>query len=175
MTIELTWLHLDVIARWRNESIGMDIGEFPADIGYDAERIVYVIRLKRPCYVEYNNGRSPVCYIGSGRGWRIFTHREGWLAKLPLLLDDFKGYDIKLSKPRRKGPGNFDAYKVVEADMIRQFKARYGERPLFNRSLGSGDLKFEYAHSEDVFGLGSGPGYTVPIKSTQMRRSGLLA
>jgi hypothetical protein len=145
--------------------------EFPED----EERVVYVIRLNRPYFVSYSEGSSSVCYIGSGRAWRVFAHTEGWFAKLPLLLDEFAGLEIKLARPRRRGPGNFEAYKRVESDLISMFVEKFNDRPLFNRRLGNSSISYEYAQSADVFGLGKGPGYSKPILSIQKRlAAGLL-
>jgi hypothetical protein len=144
------------------------------DIDYEAERCVYVISFKPPFAVEYLKGRSPVCYIGRGRAWRILAHKDGWLCKLPLVLDQFAGYQIDGCEPRVRGRGHHVAYKRVESDLISYFVDRLGERPLFKRRLGNKDYSYDYTEKgvrkiQKIFAKNPGAAFSKSLKSLNVQ------
>jgi hypothetical protein len=144
------------------------------DIAYEAERCVYVISFKPPYVVEYLNGRSPVSYIGCGRAGRIVDHKNGWLCKLPLVLDQFTGYRIDGCEPRSRGRGHDVAYKRVESDLISYFVDRLGERPLFNRRLGNTDYHYNYSEKgvrkiQNIFAKNPSVAFSKSMKSINLQ------
>jgi hypothetical protein len=151
---------------------GVELEE--TEINYEAPRCVYVISFKPPYAVEYLKGKSPVCYIGSGRAWRILAHKDGWLCKLPLILGQFAGYRIDGCEPRQRGRGHQIAYKRVESDLISYFVDRLGERPLFNRRLGNTDYFYSYPEKgvrkiQNIFAKNPGVAFSKSMKSINLQ------
>jgi hypothetical protein len=132
----------------------------------DSDRLAYVLRFLRPYYVKYNLGESPICYIGQGSGKRIQAHKVAWLTKIALVLDGFVGFEYVQCRPRKKGPGGTKVHLQVEKDLIGLFSKKFGERPLFNRMLGSQETVYIHdAEVSHIFRKGSGPGFNKQIDS----------
>jgi hypothetical protein len=133
----------------------------------DLDRSVYVIRLNSDLIIEYPSGTSPVLYIGEGNiSSRISHHRKQWLSEFAGEQRDFK-YSIWFCVPRVKN--NIDAYKSVEAHLIRMFIEIYGALPMFNRHKENEIYKYDYESSfYKVFSVGQGrrPKWSIkPLRS----------
>jgi hypothetical protein len=95
---------------------------------------VYIISFSDNICVDYQNGQSPVIYIG--KGWirsRITQHLRRWIAHISQSLQDMQ-MDISMAEITARRPAVTCA--EVESDLLEKFKERYGCYPLLNKRRG---------------------------------------
>jgi hypothetical protein len=121
-----------------------------------SSKSVYIIRLKAPFSIMYDEGYSPVLYIGRGDfQTRVTNHLKNWLNPLAKSLNS-GFFEILFSVPKARN--NVDFYKDVEADLIDVFVERYGIKPLNNLKRESVTRAHVYSEVElkEAFGFGKG-------------------
>jgi hypothetical protein len=113
------------------------------DVSLEAlNRSVYAIRLHSDFVIRYPKEISPLLYIGEGNFInRIADHRRNWLSALAEEQAHF-AYSIWFCLPRVQN--NVEAYKSVEAHLIKEFQSRFGTIPLYNRQLETEYYMYQY-------------------------------
>lgn len=98
----------------------------------DLCHVVYVIRINGLFAIQYEEGVSPVVYIGEGNFKdRISSHRK-WLGNITELVDDAV-FEVRICVPKKKR-GDY-ANKDFEAVLLHKFKEIFGSAPMKNRQL----------------------------------------
>ena len=81
--------------------------------------------------MQYENGNSPVVYIGEGHfDQRILDHLRKWLGTLSELTKSTV-FEVYLCFPRR--PGHADEHRSLEAHLLQTFIDWFGTIPFGNR------------------------------------------
>jgi hypothetical protein len=158
--IKLDWSYLEFraanVTSWTSLKREVDLNEYPTLF---SNRAVYVFRISRPFAFLYENGLySPVAYIGKGQAQqRIAAHVKTWVPQLSRKIPDLK-IQIYFCEPRAPRVGR--NCEGVEADLIQEFVAVYGKRPLRNRNTPSDKHDRSYdAHDLRVLHAMKGGGY----------------
>lgn len=100
---------------------------------------VYVIRMTSGMSIKYENGVSPVVYIGRGSvGGRVKSH---FYDKLFPMMQTLSGaqYDFWITEPKKGTRGRPSAkyHKQLEHDLLEKFEEKYGSLPLLNKNRGT--------------------------------------
>lgn len=128
-----------------------------------SRRAVYVIRIRQPFAFAYQNGPSPVAYIGKGNAkQRITSHIATWIDELGSRIPELK-LKVCFCEPKVRRLGRICEH--VEADLIARFRHKFGENPLRNRQV----PKIRGQHTYEQKGLavlwcGKGTRYDWSIK-----------
>jgi hypothetical protein len=93
------------------------------------QRCVYVVRIAHTYSIEYRWRASPTLYIGRGSFKQRITAHLDWINELGALLRDLE-IQVWFFTPRVQR--NANAYKTVEADLIKEFVRANGSVPWFN-------------------------------------------
>ena len=135
--IELLWEKSEV--RLEGDSNCVSGLESLADL---KGRYVYAIETPREMAIRYESGISNVCYIGRqgdrSRGNRLLAHGKSWITRTLVLSRPASPFILHFCHPRRRNMAN--AYKDIEACLIREFATVFGSKPLFNK-------KYEREHA----------------------------
>ncbi|WP_172125964.1 hypothetical protein [Devosia sp. 919] len=128
--MELTWEAMQV-GRQPNSNLIFGLDELSHLMG----RYVYVIETPRDLAIQYADGISNVCYIGRqgerSQGNRLLIHGKGWISRFLILAQSDLPFTVHFCHPRRRNM--VDAYKDIEAFLIREFEDVFGSPPLFNK------------------------------------------
>ena len=100
---------------------------------------VYVIRMSSGMSLRYDNGTSPVVYIGRGSvGGRVRSH---FYDKLFPLMQSLSGanFDFWITEPKKgtRGRPSSRYHEQLEHDLLRSFCEKYGSLPLLNKAQGT--------------------------------------
>lgn len=126
--------------------------------GIFSERAVYVFRIRRPFSFNYEEGHSPVAYIGKGQAQRRITaHLKSWVKEIGRTAP---GAEIEILFCEPRAPKVRTVCEGVEADLIAMFEERYGEIPLRNRNRPPKSLTRHYSPADLwILHPGKGPGF----------------
>ena len=100
---------------------------------------VYVIRMTSGMSIRYEQGVSPVIYIGRGSvGGRVKSHFND---KLFPMMQSLSGanYDFWITEPKKgsRGRPSEKYHKQLEHNLLEKFEEKYGSLPLLNKNRGS--------------------------------------
>lgn len=100
---------------------------------------VYVIRMTSGMSIRYDEGVSPVIYIGRGSvGGRVKSHFSNKLFPMMQTLSGAQ-YDFWITDPKKGTRGRPSAkyHKQLEHDLLEKFEEKYGSLPLLNKNRGT--------------------------------------
>ncbi|HUN56468.1 MAG TPA: hypothetical protein VMU29_15040 [Smithella sp.] len=101
----------------------------------DIKKGVYIIAFQKDIFLKYKDGHSHVIYIGKGNiKERLIAHFKSWLSDLSYSLH---GANLKLYFNGATTQGSGSIHSYLEYDLIKRFKAEYGEYPIKNKQIGT--------------------------------------
>lgn len=101
---------------------------------------VYVITLASNIAIDYGGQHSQVLYIGRGTIKQRFSeHLKRWI---PAIANSIYDFGLHFWMTEVKKPGNAEAFKEVESDLIGAFREEYKTLPLQNSKNGDRHEKY---------------------------------